>query len=96
MGSVNVNIPQIRKQAKTLRDLASQLDKGTVKVIREANEALKSSWNSKASQTFIKHTDEMNTKIQANVKALQDAASFLDQACNTLAKADQEVNAKIR
>ena len=96
MGAINVNIPQVRKQAKTLKDLSTQLDSGTVKVIREANEALKSSWNSKASQTFIKYTDELNTKIQSNVKALRETGDYLEQACAILAKADQDVKAKIR
>ena len=95
MANINVNISEVRKQARELKDASSKLLSGTVKTIEDCNGNMASVWSGESSRSFMKYTDELISALKSNADDLSKISVFLNNACASLEKADREAKAKI-
>jgi len=96
MANLNVNLTEVRKQAKLLKEASSQLVSGTVKPIEECNGSIGNIWSGESSKAFKKYTDELTSALKSNADDLNQLSTFLNNACNSIEKADRAAKAKIR
>ncbi len=96
MANININISQVRKEAKQLKEASSQLMSGTVKQMEEANEKLPGIWSGNSAKTFGKYVEELKADLKSNADDINKISVFLTNACNSIEKADREAKAKIR
>ncbi len=96
MANININIDQVRRQARLLREASANLTKGTVKPLGESKDRLASVWTGDSAKAFVLYTDELIGQLQSNAKDINEIAAFLDSACNTFRKADQQAKSRIK
>ena len=96
MANLNVNLTEVRRQAKLLKEASSQLVSGTVKPMEECNGSMGNIWSGESSKAFTKYTNELSSALKSNADDLNQISIFLTNACNSIEKADREAKAKIR
>lgn len=96
MANVNLNLTQVRKQARLLKDASSQLMSGTVKPMQECNNGIGKIWSGESSKAFTKYTEELSAILKSNADDLNQISTFLTNACASIEKADREAKAKLR
>ena len=96
MANININLTEVRKQAKLLKEASSQLVNGTVKPIEDADKNLDSIWSGNSSKAFKKYMEELNAALKSNAEDINKLSVFLTNACNSIEKADREAKAKLK
>ena len=96
MANINMNLTQVRKEARLLKEASSQLMSGTVKQMEEANEKLTGIWSGNSAKAFSKYMEELKADLKSNADDISKISTFLTNACNSIEKADREAKAKIR
>ena len=96
MANINMNLTEVRKQSKLLKEASSQLVNGTVKPIEDANKNMGAAWSGNASKAFTKYMEELNAALKSNAEDISKLSVFLANACNSIEKADREAKAKIK
>ena len=96
MANININISEVQKQARLLREASANLSKGTVKPLVDSKDRLASAWTGESAKAFVKYTDELIGQLQSNAKDILEIAAFLENACSTIKKADQEAKSRIK
>jgi uncharacterized protein YukE len=96
MANINVNLTEVRKQARLLKEASSQLISGTVKPIEDADKNMEAIWSGNSSKAFTKYMSELNAALKSNADDINKLSVFLTNACNSIEKADREAKAKIR
>ncbi|MBR4724233.1 MAG: WXG100 family type VII secretion target [Lachnospiraceae bacterium] len=96
MANININLTEVRKQAKLLKEASSQLMSGTVKPMEEANEKMSSAWTGNSASAFTKYMEELKAALKSNADDISKISTFLTNACTSIEKADREAKAKIK
>ena len=96
MANININLSEVRKQARLLKDASSQLINGSVKPIEEANQQMGSIWSGASSKAFNKYMEELKNALKSNAEDINKLSVFLNNACASIEKADREAKAKIK
>ena len=96
MANININLSQVRKQAKLLKEASSQLLSGTVKPIEEADENMASAWSGSSATAFTKYMEELKAALKSNANDINKISVFLTNACNSIEKADAQAKTKIK
>ena len=96
MANININLNEVRKQARLLKEASSQMISGTVKPMEEANEKLSSAWSGESAKAFTKYMEELKAALKSNADDISKISVFLTNACNSIEKADREAKAKLR
>ena len=95
MANININLTEVRKQAKLLKEASGQLVNGTVKPIEEADQQMGSIWSGESSKAFNKYMEELKNALKSNADDINKLSTFLTNACSSIEKADREAKSKI-
>lgn len=96
MANININITEVQKQARLLREASANLTKGTVKPLGDSKDRLASAWTGESAKVFAKYTEELIGLLQSNAKDINEIAAFLENTCSRIKKADQEAKSRIK
>ena len=96
MANLNVNLTEVRKQARLLKDASSQLVSNTVKPIEECNGNMGNVWSGESSKAFMKYTEELTAALKSNADDINKISVFLTNACASIEKADREAKTRIK
>lgn len=95
MAKINIDITEIRRQSKLLREASSQLINGTVRPLSEANRDMGAIWTGDAARKFTGYTDELISLLQSNAEDINEISTFLNDVCVTMENADRQALSKL-
>jgi len=95
MAKINMNIPEVRKQAKLLKNASQDLTNNSVRPLEESNKRMASVWTGNTAEAFRRFSEQATQMLKSNAKDLNEIGEFLESTCREMERAEAAAKQKV-